>query len=275
MVMKYKMIAIDMDGTLLNDKKEVSKENKIAIKKASELGVKIVVCTGRIFTSARFYASLIGTAAPIVASNGAYIREKDENRIIYKKAINKEILPELINVIESFGLTLHLYTNQSIYTKELVNLALNYIRWNEVVSEGEKVEVKVVKDFEDVINSEEILKVALVCDDIELLRKLRSKISEEFDVSIVSSNSNNIEIMAKGISKGNAVKILADYFGYKREEVICVGDSENDISMIEYAGLGVAMGNGIDYVKSIADYITDTNERDGVAKVINKFILNE
>ncbi|MFU0825856.1 MAG: hypothetical protein ACFWTK_12930 [Clostridium sp.] len=79
--------------------------------------------------------------------------------------------------------------------------------------------------------------------------------------------------MKKGISKGNAVKILAEFYGLKREEVICIGDGENDLSMIKYAGLGIAMGNAPDYVKKEADYITETNDEDGVAKAIEKFIL--
>jgi Cof subfamily protein (haloacid dehalogenase superfamily) len=94
------------------------------------------------------------------------------------------------------------------------------------------------------------------------------------EVSIVSSFSNNIEIMNHGISKGNAVKILAAYYGIKKEEIICFGDAENDISMLEYAGLGIAMGNAEAYVKEKADYVTDTNDNDGVAKAIEKYIFN-
>lgn len=211
----------------------------------------------------------------IVASNGAYIREKDENRIIYKKVLDKKDLYNLAETIESFGIDFHLYTTDKIYTKKLINFALNYEKWNNTVSKEDKVSIILIDDYKKIIDDEEILKIALACDDIELLQKLRNEINKKFDISIVSSAYNNIEIMAKGISKGNAVKILAEYFDIKREEVICIGDSENDISMIEYAGLGVAMENGIDFIKDIADYITDTNDEDGVAKVINKFILND
>lgn len=271
--MKYKMIAIDMDGTLLNDKKEVSQNNKLAIKRASELGVKIVVCTGRIFTSARFYASLIETPAPIVASNGAYIREKDENKIIYKKTIDKDLLYKLVDLIENYSIYPHLYTSEKIYTKKIINFSSNYDKWNRMVPENERVKIVIVKDFKEVIENEEILKVALADDDIEKLNTLRQKISNEFNLSIVSSYYNNLEIMTEGVSKGNAVKILAESFNINRDEVICIGDNENDISMIEYAGLGVAMGNATEKLKSISDYVTDTNEKDGVAKVINKFII--
>ena len=90
---------------------------------------------------------------------------------------------------------------------------------------------------------------------------------------MVSSRFDNFEVMNKGVSKGNAVKILADYYGINSEQVICIGDSENDLSMIKFAGLGVAMGNGSQVVKEAAQYITDSNNCDGVAKVIEKFVL--
>jgi hypothetical protein len=90
---------------------------------------------------------------------------------------------------------------------------------------------------------------------------------------VVSSYSNNFEVMSKGISKGNAVSILSDMLGIERENVMCIGDSENDLSMIKFAGLGVAMGNAAECIKENADYITDINNEDGVAKAIEKFIL--
>ena len=90
------------------------------------------------------------------------------------------------------------------------------------------------------------------------------------EVVYFGSGSRSVEINNRGVSKGRGVKALADYYGFKREEIVCIGDNENDISMIEYAGLGVAMGNAIDEVKELADYITDTNKKNGVAKAIKK-----
>jgi len=92
---------------------------------------------------------------------------------------------------------------------------------------------------------------------------------------VVSSSKNNFEVMCKGTSKGRATKILADFYNFTSEEVICMGDNENDISMIEFAGLGVAMGNGEESVKNIANYITDSNDDDGVAKVIEQFVIEQ
>ena len=105
------------------------------------------------------------------------------------------------------------------------------------------------------------------------LFKAKEELKKYEDLEVVSSSPSNFEVMNKGTSKGRAVKVLADILNINREEVMCLGDSENDLSMIEFAGLGVAMGNAEEFLKEKADYITDTNENDGVAKAIEKFIL--
>jgi Cof subfamily protein (haloacid dehalogenase superfamily) len=273
--MKYKLIAMDMDGTLLNDRKEVSERSQKALKKASELGVKLVVCTGRIFVSARYYARMVGTKAPVIASNGAYIREKDRNEIVYEKALDNEVVHDLVDLIKNYDLCPQLFTIDTIYTEKLVYFSKNYSKWNESLAEEDRIKIEVVEDIKSIIdeNSGKILKSVVMGDDADMIKTLKREIKEKLEVTAISSMDNNIEIMAPNISKGNAVKVLADYYGILPEEVICVGDNENDLSMIEYAGLGVAMGNATQELKLAADYITDTNEKDGVAKVIERFII--
>ncbi|MDU5414364.1 MAG: HAD-IIB family hydrolase, partial [Clostridium perfringens] len=106
------------------------------------------------------------------------------------------------------------------------------------------------------------------------LFKAKEELKKYEDLEVVSSSPSNFEVMNKGTSKGRAVKVLADILNINREEIMCLGDSENDLSMIEFAGLGVAMGNAEEFLKEKADYITDTNENDGVAKAIEKFVLD-
>jgi Cof subfamily protein (haloacid dehalogenase superfamily) len=111
-------------------------------------------------------------------------------------------------------------------------------------------------------------------DNEDKLKEIRDELKEIDDIELASSSRHNIEITRKGVSKGRAVEVLGSYYNIKREEIVAIGDSENDLTMIEYAGLGIAMGNAIDVVKVKADYITDTNNNDGVVKAINKFIVN-
>lgn len=276
--MKYKMIAMDMDGTLLTTDKVVSQGNKEILKKAADMGIKLVICTGRIFTSAWVYADLIGTEAPIIASNGAYIREKDRDEVIYMKTLPKEDIFKVVKIVKDYGFYPHLFSSDTIFTEKIIFTSKMYDKQNESLPSQKKVKIVITDDLEKTIeeNYQIILKIVIVSemDEIEKLNKLRNKIENKIDASIVASAANNFEIMYKGISKGNAVKILGDIYGISPEETICIGDNENDISMIEYAGLGVAMENATDGLKAAADYVTDTNDNDGVAKAIEKFVFN-
>lgn len=273
--MKYKLICMDMDGTLLTDNKEVSLKNKEAIKAASDNGVKIAVTTGRLFTSAYYYADLIGVKAPVVSSNGAYIREKDENRIIYKSTLGIEKCRKILQIAKQYDLHPHFNTCEAVITDTIIYSSKAYIDANKKLPKEYQVKIDLVKSFEEAFKfyEDEILKCIISDNDADKLNKAKSVLADDKDFEVVSSYKNNFEVMNTGVSKGAAVKILAEKYGLKGEEVICMGDSENDLSMIKYAGLGIAMGNGEDYVKSAADYITDTNNNDGVAKAIERFVL--
>jgi hypothetical protein len=277
--LKYKLIAMDMDGTLLNSQKQVTEYTKDVLRRASEKGIKLVICTGRIFTSAKSYARIIGTKAPIIASNGAYIREKDRNEVIYEKYIKKETLLDIIKVTREWGFYPHIYTTDTIYSEKLIHSSLNYSKWNETVPEDERINIQIVDSLEDVVEKEgeNFLKVVVMAleDEVEKLQELKKYIRDNMDVSIFSSYMNNFEIMDKEVSKGNALKRLAEFFDIDREAIVCFGDNENDKTMFEFAGFPIAMGNAEEEIKEIAAYVTDTNDNDGVAKAIEELILRE
>jgi Cof subfamily protein (haloacid dehalogenase superfamily) len=274
--MKYKLICLDMDGTLLDSKKKISDRNITAIKKAHEIGVKIAVCTGRIFTSASYYGTLIGVKAPIIASNGAYIREKDRNEVIYKSVLEDENCKVILSILKKYDIVPHFFTNDSIFTEKLSYFSAHYNESNRYVPNENKVNITITEDWERIFkeNRLEIIKAVAADDDLKKIQKAKEEIKGMNLLEIVSSSKNNFEIMNKDTNKGKGAKILADFYGIMPHEVICIGDNENDISMIKYAGLGVAMENGEDEVKKIADYITSTNDDNGVAEVIEKFVLN-
>lgn len=276
MILKYKLICIDMDGTLLSDKHEVPELNKEMIKRATELGVKIAITTGRIFTSAKRYSDLIGTDTPIIASNGAYIREKDKDEVIYESNLSKEQFYKILEVIKKYNLNVYFNTCDTMITESVIPDNHAYKTMDAELADEYKIKFKENADFDKVFDefNGKILKAICIEDENkDDLNKAKEEMQKYDDLEVVSSWHNNFEVMPKGTSKGNAVKILAQMLGIDREEVICIGDSENDLSMIKYAGLGVAMGNALDIVKENADYITDTNSNAGVGKVIQKFIL--
>lgn len=271
---EYKMVVMDMDNTLLNKEKQVSKRNKEALKKAMEKGVHLVVATGRIYVSARFYAKLLGINTPIIASNGAIIKEERTNNVIYKSVLQDEIAMEMVKLCRKHGLFCHLFSYDTVFTEKIINISSRYMEWNESLEGEDKINIKLV-DLEDAIKEErgKILKAVVVDSDEGKLKAIRNEMFNNYGVSVSQSLRNNLEVMNKGVNKGNAIRILCELYGISKEEVIAIGDNENDISMIEYAGMGIAMENAADYIKEKADYITGHYQEDGVAQAIEKFIL--
>jgi Cof subfamily protein (haloacid dehalogenase superfamily) len=275
------MLVTDMDYTLLNKEKRVSERNSEAFRKAIEKGVHMVVATGRIYTSARVYAKLLGVSTPIIASNGAIIREadfsnpEDTERTIFKDTLKIDAVKEMIRLSRKYGLFPHFFTEDTIYSEKLINVSLRYTEWNKYLGQEDQVQVKIVDDIEKALSQQEIkiLKAVVVNEDSEKIRGLRNEIVNTGIVTVSQSMRDNLEVMNKGVTKGNAVRILAEMYGIPREEIITIGDNENDISMIEYAGLGIAMGNAEESLKAVANYITGDYQEDGVAEAIERFIL--
>lgn len=273
--MDYKLICIDMDGTLLIDKKTISKRNRRVIRGANKKGVRIAICTGRIFASAEYFSDLLGVKSPVIAANGAYIMDKDSDEVVYNASIGAEKCKKLLSVFKQCDIYPHFYTNDMIFTENVIFSSRFYAEANKTLSKDKQIKVVLVNDWDEVFKKygTEIFKGIGVDSDIEKIKKAKIALRGMDEFEVVSSSSDNFEVTNKGVTKGNAVKILADYYGINREEVICIGDSENDLSMLKFAGLGVAMGNGDEVVKEVSQYITDTNNNDGVAKAIEKFVL--
>jgi Cof subfamily protein (haloacid dehalogenase superfamily) len=191
-------------------------------------------------------------------------------------AIDRFSKKKILIIAQSAMMILALILAVLVFTGKISFVSANYEKANKDLPKDKQIDIRVVdnweKTFEEYKN--EILKCICIDDDIEKIKRAKEELLKYDDLEVVSSNYNNFEVMCKGVSKGRAVEILAGYYNIKKEEIICIGDNENDLSMIKYAGLGVAMGNGEKYVKDSADYVTSTNNEDGVAKVIEKFILS-
>ncbi len=272
---KYKMIVTDMDYTLLNKEKEVSERNKKALKNAMDKGVHIVVATGRIYVSAKFYGRLLNINTPIIASNGAIIREGYTNKTVFKSILSPEVAVKMIQLCREVGLFCHLFSDNTVFTEKIVNVSTRYSQWNENLEDEDKINIKVIDRLERVVENgnNEIVKAVVVDNSEDALRYVRNSLNATGLANISQSLKGNMEVMNKGISKGNAIRILCDLYGIDKEDVIAIGDNENDISMIEYAGLGVAVENASESVKEKADYITGDYLDDGVAQVIEKYVL--
>ena len=262
---KYKLIAVDLDGTLLNNQKQISNDTKEDIISAHNNGVQFVIATGRSLPAARQFFTQFNFNIPLILYNGSTIRMSEDLELIYNKTFQNQLAQNIFDVINKNDGTCCFWTNDTLYfNKE--NVYSDYyhkittIKPN-IISDVSKIELTDINKF-------------IWFDEPEELEKIKKDILAQIDgINYFKSHSQMLEIVPLGISKGNAVSYLADKLNISKDEIICIGDDENDLSMIKYAGLGVAMGNAKDMIKQQADYITDTNEKNGVGKVINEFIL--
>ena len=271
----YKLVAIDLDGTLLNTEKEVSERNKRAIALAIEKGVKIVICSGRVYTGARLYAKQVGSSDPIIACNGAIISENIYGNVLYSNILQTGDCLKVIDLCHKHDIYFHVYAGDVMMTEKLGFTSLKYFEKNKMLPPEDRVEIEIVKDMADTVKRMEgnVLKIVVVNNNTELLGKVRNEIAKLPSIDVMSSNYDNFEVMNKGVNKGAALKRLTELLGIPASEMVAIGDNENDISMIKYAGLGIAMDNGEDIAKEASQYVTASNNHDGVAQAIEKFVL--
>jgi len=275
--MKYKLICIDMDGTLLNSNHKISKISKSTLKKAHDMGVNVVISTGRTYVDAVAYSDLIGLNTPIIACTGAMIKEKHGDEVIHKSVIDEEICKKLLRIFKKYKVKPFFNSVYKVYCGDLkLKIAMECFKIGGFINRS--VKLKYIKDEEkwfDVFRQEKnnIIKCEIINRNREKMHNIRKELENINGIEITCSSEHNIEITKKGASKGRAIEILANYYNIKREEIIAIGDSDNDVSAIEFAGMGVAMGNANERVKNKSNFITESNDNDGVAKVIEKFIF--
>ena len=266
--MEYKLIAIDMDGTLLNSKKEISDRTYDAIQKAKEKGIHIVLATGRLLRSAQFVAENLKLSNHILACNGAIII--DDKKVIYSRPMDLYGVEKVMSLGKKFNAYYHFYDESCLYSNTYVEKIVDYYQGRD-----QKIGIKIFKNDMEILNNKNlnIYKFLFIDNDLQKLESIKEELTQVSKISVSKSWVNNLEVMDTEASKGLGLKFLCNELNISPEHVIAIGDNENDISMINFAGLGVSMGNGEDIVKKQSNYITSSNDDDGVAKVIEKFIL--
>ncbi|MFC0301234.1 sugar-phosphatase [Virgibacillus soli] len=269
----YKLIAIDIDGTLLNDQKQITQEVKDAIQAAKKKGVKIVICTGRPIVGVHDILEQLQLRDKndyVITFNGALVQHTYSNEVISKIALTSNDLQDLYELSMELDVPMHFFDSENLYTP---NKDINKYTVYEASANDIPLKYRMLNEVSDYI---QIPKVMFI-DEPERLDKVIIEIPDSWKekYTFVKSAPFFLEILHPSVSKGNAVKQLAEKFSIKREEVICIGDGENDLSMIEYAGCGVAMANAEPIVKEAATLQTLSNNENGVAVAIEKLILNE
>jgi len=289
----YKFIAIDIDGTLLNSAGELTNYTIHTIKKITDMGIKVVLTSGRVTDSVRGIASQLNTDKHMICDNGATIIDLNTNEVVFSSYIDKGTILKLVDFCITNNVYYMVFTNKEIIVKDLKHMAFAfYQQRHHLKDEATGISqikfagldyIHSVRDpFTRIIICDEdraiynsIVQMLKSFDDIELLAAphVSNKLVKDGDKEVLLSYSY-AEILAKGTNKWTAIKELATKLGIKREEIIAIGDNFNDIEMIQNAGLGIAMNNGSPVAKEVARVIAPSNDDDGVAKVIERYVLN-
>ena len=266
-----KLVAIDLDGTLLNSQKEISLRNKQALMAAKQAGVKVVICTGRPLAAIGPYLEELGLQEEgdySITFNGGLVQKNDTGAIIEKTLMPLEAIHELYQLATTLNMPFDVLSDEVVMP---LPSAPNY---PSIYSSLNKLLTFESYKLEELTPNRIYNKVVVAIDEAylnERIKEIPASFYERFE--IIKTRNNLLEFMPKGITKAYGISLLAKDLGIRAEEIMTLGDEENDLPMIEYAGLGVAMANAIPLVKEAADVVTDTNDQDGVAKAVEKYIL--
>ena len=287
----YKLVAIDLDGTMLNSYGMVTENTKQAIKNTINKGTEVIIASGRPIDSIKTIAKEIGSENYFIAGNGALIYDIKKDEIIYEKFMNKQKVLEIIKICEENSISYNIYTEKTIIAKGLKYNVLYYYKENLKKEENKKTNITIVEDVYEYIKNlenEKFLKIT-VCDETKsvfnsIIRKLRTV--EDIDVLDVLHMSRKMikqgtedvpieyyytEITNKNVDKWKAIEYLANKMNISKDEIIAIGDNINDKEMIENAKVGIAMGQSTPVITEIADFVTLNNNEDGVAKALEKY----
>ncbi|MBA4531649.1 Cof-type HAD-IIB family hydrolase [Brevibacillus halotolerans] len=267
----YRMIVLDLDDTLLQDDHTISTRTKIALMKAQEAGVKVVLASGRPTYAMTHIAEELELAkygSFILSFNGAKIINWKTKEELFSSTLPVQTVHELYDISKKEQVGILSYDGDDIVAETVT-------AYTQKESEITGMNIKEVGSFKQAI-TRPVVKVLMVDDPTKLAiveKKLQKQL--EGQLSVMRSKPFFLEFTEAGVDKGTSLHQLIHKLGIEQAEVIAIGDSYNDLAMINFAGLGVAMGNAPDDIKEIADYVTDTNMNHGVAKVVETFILNK
>ena len=290
----YKFVAIDIDGTLLNSNGELSERTILAVKRVIEKGVRVVLTSVRVTNSVEMIAEKVNADKYLICDNGASIYDVAQNKTIWSREIEKSTVLDLIKTCIENDIYYMVFTDKEIIVKDLRHMALAFYKQRhnckdeatgvtqfkyagiEYIERIEKPIRRIVVCDQDRTIYNSIVKKLTKFNDIELMASphISNKIIKNSDKTIILSYSY-AEILPKNANKWSAIKeLISRIGGISESEVMAIGDNFNDVSMIENAGLGVAMNNGATVAKEVARVVAPTNDEDGVATVLERYILD-
>jgi Cof subfamily protein (haloacid dehalogenase superfamily) len=272
--MPYRLLALDLDGTTVEGGQMPTPRVKAAIAAAVAAGVQVIVATGRPYVSARRYAGALGVCTPVICFQGALVKEcAGDQRTLFAEAMPAAPFAEVVALAQARRLELNIYTETRIFHGPTSYSPAFYDLW---FGGDTQPVASLATAFEQVRRAAQPLLKGLFISDERASDDLTHELQEVVAgrLTVMRSHPLFVEVTSRNASKGNAVAFLADWYGIPQAETIAVGDSGNDVSMVAWAGLGVAVANATPEVHAVADWIAPPVTEEGVVTVIEKFILN-
>ncbi|MGL6168931.1 MAG: Cof-type HAD-IIB family hydrolase [Fusobacteriaceae bacterium] len=260
-----KAIALDLDGTLLNSQKEISIENREILKSLYKKGVEILIVTGRPYPITKKIAQSLEIPVTTICYNGARVIDLETDKVLFEELLSEEDVSKIINFCKEHKKDLNLFQNDIWYVQDLEAFGTQYYKKNSKLE-------PVLKSFESFENLK-MLKTIII-DENEILNTVEKNLRKVLGDSVYYTYSQDkyLEILNKLVNKGETLKKVLKEKGIEMSECIAFGDAQNDIEMLKAVGVGVAMGNAHESLKQSADYITDTNDNNGVAKFLKNIL---
>ena len=291
----YKLVAIDLDGTMLNSYGIVTQNTKEKIKKVIQKGTKVVIASGRPIDSIKAIAEEIGSKEYFIGGNGAIIYDIKKDEIIYEKFLNKQKVLEIIDLCEENSINYNVYTENTILAKNLKFNVLYYYKENLKKPENKKTNIVIVENMKEYIKNlkeEKFLKVTICDENKFIFNAIGKKLKEISGIEIldvlhmsrklIKQGTQDIvieyfytEISLENVDKWIAIQEILKLEKIEKDEVITIGDNINDLKMLKNAGLGIAMKGSAPKVIENANYVTQGNNEEGVANALEKYILKD
>ena len=275
---KKGIIALDLDGTLLNSKKELSEGNLAALKKAADAGWEIVPTTGRFYGGMPDFIRGLPFVHYAITINGAYVEDLLEGNEIYTAEMPYKQAIDIMKYLDKLPVIYDCYVDNDAFMTEALKAKVDEIVENPRIRKMFYDLRKPVPELKEFLENrgQDVQKIQFFTKDADLRLHLLEELPKVFEnIAVSSSSPQNIEINQAKATKGLALIALAEYLGLDRSKTIAMGDGLNDISMLEEAGIGIAMANGCDEALDAADWVTSHCDEDGVAKAIEKYCFNE
>lgn len=269
---KYRLLVVDIDGTLIGQKRVISKKDKEALKKAVKKGIKVSLCTGRVNRACRGILDELGLDGYHIFYDGALVADPMGGNEVYARAIDKNIVKQMVEFVRRNDTYLELYSSRHFFAEKE--------NWSDEIHRRFFGVAPEIVSYDDIWQRERIIKAELVVRSAEEAAKadsFKKEFAGDLRFSIARSPSfpdiEFINIINPEVSKGKALAVLAEHLGVSLEEVMAIGDGSNDVPLLEVAGFSVAMANARDELKEIADYITLDADSSGVAAAVERFLL--